>query len=69
MINDLEVLLGDVGTIGLEEEEESDDPDLKDEELLKIDLHVRNAVFMHHVYVHFLNKNEQMCSTRILSHI
>lgn len=41
MINDLEVLLGDVGTVGLgEEDDESDDPDLKDEELLKIDLHV-----------------------------
>lgn len=41
MINDLEVLLGDVGTVGLDEEDdESDDPDLKDEELLKIDLHV-----------------------------
>ena len=50
MINDLEVLLGDVGTIGLEEEEESDDPDLKDEELLKIDLHVRNGVIVNHVY-------------------
>lgn len=34
------MLLSDVGTVGLEEEE-SDDPDLKDEELLKIDLHVR----------------------------
>ncbi|XP_019850616.1 PREDICTED: importin-9-like [Amphimedon queenslandica] len=62
MINDLEVLLGDVGTIGLEEEEEDDDPDLKDEELLKIDLHSH--------LVHYLTElSYQPCFPSLLHHL
>lgn len=40
MVNTLEMLLGNQENF---EDDETDDPDLKDEALLKVDLHVRGC--------------------------
>ena len=43
MTSNLESLLNDID--GINEEDECDDPDWKDEELVKVDLHVRKLLY------------------------